>query len=372
MQKQILALVLVLIFLCGCGDKESELSNKDEAISLQVPNTTEEERKEIPTVTVTEYPLPDAVAALEKLELEDMGLYADVEQSMRNSSQLGAGYFSSDGDGNIYFTNFTEDAIYVCSAEGENKELLYEGSGAYLLYINGYLYFGSIEPDAKYINHFVRLDCDTKEIEVLYEEPCGEVTVLRDVMYLLHSGFCSIRLEEPEKKIIQLSEIEYAFLNTDGRYLLYNMTNDELLFERGYLLAWDTETETNYFVGSKMVFPLLAGNWLSYSDLWTGTRHVLDLETGTDTDLGYSIQHPASDGRKLYWAKQKTGSFEILQWDGKEIQELFTVEVEADKYGDVFLYLTEDYLYWMFESEFREESEWGYYRLADGKTGRLN
>ncbi|MDE6129468.1 MAG: hypothetical protein K2G16_09820 [Lachnospiraceae bacterium] len=80
-------LVLALILLCGCGSKEAETSNKDDGISLQVPDTTEQ-TKEIPQVTVTEYPLPEEVAALEKLELKDMELYADEEQSMYNSNPV--------------------------------------------------------------------------------------------------------------------------------------------------------------------------------------------------------------------------------------------------------------------------------------------
>ena len=61
-----------------------------------------------------------------------------------------------------------------------------------------------------------------------------------------------------------------------------------------------------------------------------------------------------------------------MQWDGKEIQELLKVEGEADKYGDVFLYLTDDHLYWMLETKFLEEAKWGYYRFSDEKTGSLN
>ncbi|MDE6063343.1 MAG: DUF5050 domain-containing protein [Lachnospiraceae bacterium] len=376
MQKRMLAVVLALILLCGCGGQEKEVSNKDNSISLQVPDAAVEDEKEIPKVTVTEYPMPEEVARLEKLDFTNMGLYADEAQSMRNSNQLSAGYFSADGEGNIYFTDFTNAAICVCGQEGEDKEILYAGSGAYLQYTNGYLYFGGIEPKDKYIDSFVRIDCNTKEAEVLYEKPCGEVMVLRDVMYLIEPGLSAMKLDEPDSEIVGLSEIEYAFLNTDGRYLLYNMVITEkprFLFERGYVLAWDTETETNYFVESGMVFPLLAGNWLSYYDVRTNTRHVLDLKTGTDTDLEYSIQRPVSDGHKLYWCVQEeVGSFQIFQWDGKEIQELCTVEVESEKIGDIRLFLAEGYLYWMFEAKLREEAEWGYYRLADGKAGRLN
>lgn len=369
MQKRVFVLGLVLIFLCGCGSKKAETSDKDDEISLQVPDTAEQ-TKEIPKVAVTEYPLPDELAVLERLELE--GLYADKEQSMRNSNQLNFGTLASDGKGNIYFTDFTQNGIFMCGLEGENKEQLYEGSGEYLQYINGYLYFGGIEAEDKYIDSFVRLDCGTKEAEVLYGEPCGEVTVLRNTIYLLTPKLSKMKLDEPDREIVRLSEIAYAFLNTDGRYLIYNMVDDDLLFERGYLLAWDTETETNYFLESKMVFPLLAGNWLSYVDLWTGSRHVLDLKTGSDTDLGYYAQRAASDGQKLYWCMQHDGSFQIMQWAGEEIQELCTVNVESERYGDARLFLTEEYLYWIYEIGIREESEWGYYRFSDGKMGRLN
>lgn len=374
MKKQLLVLGLTLV-LCGCSSQEKELSNKNDTISLQIPNSTDESEKKVSQTVVTEYPLPEEVAAMEKLDVMEMGLYVDREQSMRNSNHLNFGTLTSDGEGNIYFTDFAENAIFMCGPEGENKELLYEGSGDYLYVSNGYLYFGGIEPEDKYIDSFLRVDCNTKETEILYEEACGEVRVLQDVVYLLTPGFSYMKLDEENREIVELSKMEYAFLNTDGRYLFYNMATEEprFLFERGYLLAWDTETETNYFVGSKKVYPLLAGNWLSYIDLWSGTRHVLDLETGADTDLGFSIQRPVSDGYKMYWCVlQEAGNFQILQWDGKEVQELCTVNVESERYGDARLFLTEEYLYWIYEIGIREESEWGYYRFSDGKMGRLN
>lgn len=340
---------------------------------MQQPGSTQEGEKEIPPVTVTEYSLPEEVAALEKLDVMEMGLYADEEQSMRNSNQLNSGYLAADGEGNIYYVDFAENAIFKCGPEGENKELLYQGTGTYLYAENGYLYAEEIEDKKNYDSNIIRINVQTKE-ELLYENSCAEITILQDVLYTNIAGFSFIRLNEQDKDITILSEISAVFFNSDGRYLLYNMVNEnsKFLFQRGYLLAWDTETETNYFVESKMIFPLLAGNWLSYFDLRTNTRHVLDMETGADTDLTVYIQRAASDGHKLYWVQQEIGSFQIMQWDGKEIQELLKVEGEADKYGDVFLYLTDDHLYWMLETKFLEEAKWGYYRFSDGKTGSLN
>ena len=301
MRKQILALGLVLIFLCSCGSQGTEPSDKDAAISLQAPGAATEE-KDIQQVTVTEYPLPEEVAALEKLDLMDMDLYADKEQSLCNSNQLSFGDLTTDEEGNVYFVDFTQHAIFMCGPEGEDKELLYEGVGEFLHVSNGYLYFVEIDVETIYCVGIVRIAIDTKEAEVLYETPCGEILVMRDILYNNVPGLVSMKLEEPDGEFTRLSEINGVFFNTDGRYLLYNMVTDDtgFLSQRGYLLAWDTETETNYFVESRKMFPLLAGNWLSYVDVWTGSRHVLDLETGTDTDLGYYAQHAVSDGNKLY------------------------------------------------------------------------
>ena len=231
-----------------------------------------------------------------------------------------------------------------------------------------------IDVETIYCVGIVRIAIYTKEAEVLYETPCGEILVMRDILYNNVPGLVSMKLEEPDGEFTRLSEINGVFFNTDGRYLLYNMVTDDtgFLSQRGYLLAWDTETETNYFVESRKMFPLLAGNWLSYVDVWTGSRHVLDLETGTDTDLGYYAQHAVSDGNKLYWVKQYTGSFQIMLWDGEEVQEFLAVEGKEGVYGDVLLYLTGDYLYWMFESDYLKEADWGYYRFSDSETGRLN
>lgn len=374
MQRRMFVIVLVLILLCSCGSKGEDLSDNGDAISLQVPDTTEESEKNIPQVTITEYPMPEEIAALEKLDLMDMGLYADTEQSMRNSNQLNFGYLTTDEEGNVYFMDETQQAIFMCGSEGENKELLYEGIGGNLHVSNGYLYFVlySVEGDfgALCSDSIVRIDVNTKEAEVLYENPPGQILIMQDILYSSDYGLISIKLEEPDGEFTRLSEIECAFFNTDGRFLLYNESS--LAYERGYLLAWDIETGTNYFVESKIAYPLLTGNWFSYMDFGTGTRHVLDLETGTDTDLGYYIQHAVGDGNKLYWAKQATGSFQIMVWYGEEVQEFLTVEGKEGVYGDVLLYLTEDYLYWMFESKIFVEADWGYYRLSDGKMGRLN
>lgn len=374
MRKRLLALGLAMFFLSSCGSKGEDPSDKGDAISLQVPDTKEESEKNIPQVTITEYPLPEEVAALEKRDLMEMGLYADKEQSMQNSNQLNFGNLTADGEGNIYFVDYTQNAIFRCGPEGENKELLYEGIGDYLHVANGYLYFGGIDVEKMYSGNLIRIDLDTLKAEALYEGPCGENLIIQDVLYNNGLGLDSMKLDEPDSGFVRLSEIQPILWNTDGRYLLYNMATDEpkFLFQRGYLLAWDTETEKNYFVESKINFPLLTGSWFSYMDLRTVTRHVLDLETGTDTDLGYYIQHAAGDGDKLYWVALDTGSFKIMQWDGIEIQEMLTVEGRENKLGDVSLYLTEDYLYWMFEAELLKESDWGYYRLSDGKMGRLN
>lgn len=377
MKKQIVILGLLLIFLCGCGSQGKEPSDKDAAISLQAPGNAAEE-KDVQQVTVTEYPLPEEVAALEKLDLMNMGLYADKEQSMYNSDLLNFGYLTTDEEGNVYFMDETQQAIFMCGPEGENKELLYEGIGGSLHVSNGYLYFVlySVEGDfaAFCSDGIVRIDVNTKEAEVLYESPPGQILIMQDILYSgdygSDYGLISMNLEEPDGDITGLSEIKCVFLNTDGRYLLYNESS--LAYKRGYLLALDIETGTNYFVESKITYPLLTGRWFSYFDLGTGTRHVLDLETGTDTDLGYQIQHAVGDGNKLYWAKLAAGSFQIMLWDGEEVQEFLTVEGKEGVTGDVLLYLTEDYLYWMFESKIFQEADWGYYRLSDGETGRLN
>lgn len=373
MRKRMLMIAAAFILLCGCGSQGKEPSPKDDAVSLQVPGTAGEEEKSIPEVTVTEYPLPEEVAALEKLDLLNMGLYADKEQSMRNSNQLNFGYFTTDEEGRVYFADYTQNAIFRCGPEGEDKELFCEGLGD-LHISNGYLYSGTVDAETLKLDRIIKVDIDTKESEILYEGHCGEILVMEDILYNSIPGLASMDLKEPDKGFTQLSEIKDVFLNTDGRYLLYNMVTDntKFLFERGYILAWDTETETNYFLDSQKTFLLLTGNWLSYMDGRTGSRHVLDLKTGTDTDLGYYVQRASGDGENLYWVKQETGSFQIMHWDGEEIRELLTVEGREGVYGDVFLYLTEDYLYWMFEAELLTEADWGYYRLADGKIGRLN
>ena len=260
MRKKLLALGVAMVFFSSCGSTGEAPSDKGDVISLQAPDTTEESEKNIPQVTITEYPLPEEIAALEKLDLMEMGLYADKEQSMSNSNQLNFGYLTTDEEGNVYFMDETQQAIFMCGPEGDNKELIYEGIGVNLQVSNGYLYLVlySVAGDFEALcsDSIVRIDINTKEAEVLYENLPGQILIVQDILYSgdygSDYGFISMKLGEPDGGFTGLSEIECAFLNTDGRYLLYNESS--LAYERGYLLAWDIETGINYFVESKIAY----------------------------------------------------------------------------------------------------------------------
>lgn len=57
------------------------------------------------------------------------------------------------------------------------------------------------------------------------------------------------------------------------------------------------------------------------------------------------------------------------------MKDLFSVEKEGQELTtatNFYMYLTEEYLYWIARIGNEPECRWGYYRLADGQTGRLN
>lgn len=102
-----------------------------------------------------------------------------------------------------------------------------------------------------------------------------------------------------------------------------------------------------------------AGDWLSYFDMKTNSRHVLNRVTGEDTDMGIYAQYVACDGTALYYQDNKDS--QIYCWNGQEATALVTAEGTAQ-----YFYLTPTHLYWM-----QSNNTWWYYDLESGKSGSL-
>ncbi|MBD5536286.1 MAG: DUF5050 domain-containing protein [Lachnospiraceae bacterium] len=383
MKKKIL-LFTISIFLVGCGVKNNSQTNGSEAqkneteeISLYVPQTENTDGGESEDLgkqgAEPENGGMDSLGmdSWEKIDWMDLQIYTDEAMSRENSNHLNWGYLTADEEGKIYYVDFAEGVVFCSDKEGENKEIFYEGTGKSLRVSGEYLYLKNDNAG------LVRIRLDSGEVEPVWVEACGDFIILQDVIYIsTPDGLVKAQLDGSESEIVRAEETDVTSLTGgEGTFLMYNAIKGEDIsfYFEGHLLCWHEGKE--YYVEEKVIYPLLAGNWLSVQDIRTSTRHVWDMETGTDTDLGAYAQQAVSDGTKVYFANEWAENFQVLVWDGTETKELFSVEREGQELTtatNFYMYLTEEYLYWIARIGFEPECRWGYYRLADGQTGRLN
>lgn len=246
--------------------------------------------------------------------------------SRENSNRLNWGYLTADEEGKIYYMDFTEGAVFCASPEGENKEVFYEGTGRSLQVSGEYLYLKNDNAG------LVRIRLDSGEVEPVWVEACGDFIILQDAIYIsTPDGLVRAQSDGSESEIIRSEETDVTSLTGgEGTFLLYNAIKGEdiAFYFEGHLLCWYGGKE--YYVEEKAIYPLLAGNWLSVHDLRTASRHVWDMKTGTDTDLGAYAQQAVSDGKKftlqmngqrifkcLCGMERRQKNFSVLKWKGK-------------------------------------------------------
>lgn len=380
MKKGVWWLLIVSVLWAGCGKEADEQTNGTgeqqesgtEEISLYVPQTESTDGEETEDLNQQETePENTGMEALEKIDWKDLQIYTDAAASRENSNRLNWGFLTADEEGNIYYMDFTEGVVFCAGPEGENKEIFYEGLGRNLQAAGEYLY---LKNDNAGLD---RIHLESGEVEVVWGDRCGEFIILHDKLYInTPDGLVMAQLDGREGEIIRAEETSVTSLTgEDGTFLLYNTIKGEdvAFYFEGHLLYWYEGKE--YYVADKAIYPLLAGSWLSVHDLRTASRHVWDMETGTDTDLGAYAQQAVSDGSKMYFVIEREENFQVFVWDGKETKEFFSVEREGEELTtptNFYMYLTEEYLYWIARIGNEPECRWGYYRLADGQTGRLN
>lgn len=380
MKKGIWWLFVVSILLAGCGKGNDEQSNGAgeqqesgaEEVSLYVPQTEDMNGGESEDLGQqgTE-PENGGLESPEKIDWKDLQIYTDEALSRENSNHLNWGFLTADEEGNIYYMDFAEGVVFCSDKEGENKEIFYKGTGRSLQAAGGYLYLKNDNAS------LVRIRLDSGEIETVWADRCGDFIILQDVIYIsTPEGLVKAQLDGSESEIVRAEETGITSLTSgNGAFLICNAIKGEdvSFYFEGHLLCWHDGEE--YYIEGKAIYPLLAGNWLSVQDIQTSTRHVWDMGTGADTDLGAYAQLAVSDGTKIYYANERLENFQIFVWDGAETKELFSVEKEGEELTtptNFYMYLTEEYLYWIARIGNEPECRWGYYRLADGQTGRLN
>lgn len=315
MKKKIL-LFAISIFLVGCGVKNNSQTdgseaqkNETEEISLYVPqaeSTDGEESEDLGKQGAE--PENGGMDSLEKIDWKDLQIYTDEAMSRENSNRLNWGYLTADEEGKIYYMDFTEGAVFCASPEGENKEVFYEGTGRSLQVSGEYLYLKNDNAG------LVRIRLDSGEVEPVWVEACGNFIILQDVIYIsTPDGLVKAQLDGSESEIIRAEETDVTSLTGgEGTFLMYNAIKGEdiAFYFEGHLLCRYEGKE--YYVEEKAIYPLLAGNWLSVHDIRTSTRHVWDMETGTDTDLGAYAQQAVSDGKKSFSYKTGQSIFRCL------------------------------------------------------------
>lgn len=366
--------ILAAFLLAGCGGENisSETFFSESGTGEQQKETTSAESgtEEQQTETVfsasgseaTEGQTPSddfetRIKALEVRTWQDIcGESISAEEAMRNSAKENFEYLTWSGNGEIiYYSDLSANKIYACTADGEEKNCLYENAGVYMQVRDGWLY-AKISAE----NKNVRINCETGESEDVFAEPCGEHFFLQNQLYFnTEQGFCALNEEDGSRTYYE-NEFEMVNVQVCQNIILGTAVKgiDTSFFLKGYLLGYDISEAQCFLVKEKALWFVAAGDWLSYFDSETRSRHVLNMATGEDTDLGVYAQYIASDGTKLYYQGKDN---QIFCWDGQEAAALAAVEDEAQHF-----FLTPTHLYWM-----RADNSWGYYDLERGKSGNL-
>lgn len=360
-QKWLLPL-LVAVLLAGCGGGGSDATGSPES------DTGEQQEGTVSGDSTVLAPGEDKEAqaaediekrirALEVRTWQDIcGESISAEEAMLNSARENSGYLTWSGNGErVFYSDLSANKIYACTAEGEEKICLYESAGWHLQVKDGWLY---VKVDTG--NKIVRINCETGEALDVFTEPCGEFFFLRDQMYISTAeGFCAYN-EEDGSRTYCGQELEMANVQLCQDTVLANAVNGEdvSFFMKGYLLGFDMAEELFFLVKENALWSVAAGDWLSFFDLESRTRHVLNRVTGEDGDLGVYASYVASDGASLYY-QDKDG--QIYCWDGQKATALVPAEDTVQ-----YFFLTPTHLYWM-----QTDKTWWYYDLESGKSGNL-
>lgn len=353
-------LLLAVVLLAGCGE-EKESAGTD----LPESGAEEQQRETVPMGSSLEIDegqqtsddTEKRIIALEVRAWQDIceeGISA--EEAMLNSARENFAYLAWSGNGEtIYYSDISANKIYACTAEGEEKTCLYENAGQYLQVKDGWLY-AKIGAESK----TVKINCETGESVDVFTEPCGEHFFLQDALYIItEDGFCVLD-EEDGSRVYCGQEFEVANVQLYDKIIFANAIKGEdvSFFMKGYLLGYDTVEGQYFLVKENALWPVAAGDWLSYLDKETNSRHVMNRVLREDMDLGIYAQYVACDGASLYYQDKDD---QIYCWNGQEATALVPVEGAAQHF-----FLTPTHLYWM-----QTDMTWWFYDFESGKSGSL-
>ena len=311
----------------------------------------------------TDGALPEEISALQAAEWSGLSVHTNAETAVRNSNYKNFGYLCSDGLGKIYYSDLAERAIYMSGEDGSGRVKLTDGAGNYLQERDGNLYYTALDEDGV----IMRLNIATGAKTVLMDEPHGEF-ILTDEGLLVNAerGVLLLGYEGGEaQKVEAMSDKEWtpALFTASDDMVIFNAVQGTNVnyYLQGYLLCYNKNKEEVTYLGQVMMRPLLAGNYLiaiKGESMKQASLHVMDMAAGTDTDLGvWPYDGFVSDGNAVYYTRgSMLGRFQ----DG-ENEEIMDLRVqESERMGQAptrYLYLTEDYLYWLSERQIIEGGE---------------
>ncbi len=306
---------------------------------------------------------PTELAELPFRQWSDLKIHTDADQAVRNSNYKSYGYLCTGDNGMIYFTDMEERAIYGSRADGSGRIRLADGAGNYLQERDGNLYYVALDEGRA----IMRLNIASKEKTVLFDKPHGEF-VLTDEGLLVNAegGVFLLGYDDGAVHTIE------AMPNTDWQPALFTVSEDYILFNavqaadaayymQGYLLGYDRTGQEVSYLGNTMMRPLAAGDYLiavTGSSYKESTLHVMDMMSGTDTDLGvWPYDGFVSDGKSVYYTRGKM----LCRYRDGVNEELIRLDEyeggDAEGSPNRYLFLAGEYLYWMTEVQITEDGE---------------
>lgn len=371
--------VLVCMLFCACDAKnmreETTISSSEGKISITPINSP------VPAATSTSAPTPTptiekiAMAylnSLNRVSWTGLECYVNREDSIRNSNLLNYGWLTYDAEGNIYYSKEYEAGIYRCTSKGENKYLVSEVQGDCLQIKEDWLYYRNKTDKSIY-----RISITTGVLEQIFESACVEFIVgAEEITVDALEKVYSIGLDGENKKMLSApSEINlFTFTSSDNFWLTNAAAGTTDIYNKGYLFKFDGKNVE--VLKERGNFPLLAGNYLSVVDPVTLKRHIWNLDTNIDVDLGIRTEKAmVSDGNKFFYAGPGDLHDEhyvtsIYCWNGIKSEEILAVEGAVSIYH---LFLTPEKLYYLphVKEGLRTVSQLWYYDFATGETGQI-
>lgn len=367
MKRWIFYVTMMMIFFLGAcnveNDFEKNIIMPTESLSVtRMPTPTE--------FTLSSKNQPDIPAGAEIVDWTELACYADEKISLRNSNLLNSGYLTYDEDGRIYFVDMNIGGIFASDRDGKNRRQLSREKATALQLEGEWLYYGTEEG-------IKRLHTKNGKSELVYDGIYGEFVLSGEKIYINATingvgGFYAMELDGSNVVLLRNQAPTLASYTTGDKFWLGIAYKEEDVwhYREGYLYGYDEEENKLIYIANGRWFPLLAGNLLSTFGVLNGTRHVWNLETKEEYDLGVYAQNVVSDGENLYYVVKGYEFVAINCWNNGETKEI--LRTEESNYCD-YLSLTPDMLYFspkVYETGKTVTQLW-YYDLESGETGQV-